>query len=848
MKRGIFRRRRTRNVRQRSMVGAAIEPLENRQLLSCTINLAVMGGGKTATATSVGQVITLVAFADVSSTEAGTTDGFQETTGSFLSAATASGAVAGNLSASLEPTFINNGSQAGTVQDLNADGNLDVGSNTNSDIAGFFNARAASMITSAYSGAGVSVSGDTFQVPIGLITYTVTSLNSGKPTDINFRVRDIDASAYEAVWQENGSGVNDTTGQLLIGTPVVISAGTVVAPTGSIAGTVTAGGKALSGVEVYIDANNSGSPTASDLTTSTTSTGAYSFTGLAAGTYVVREVTPTGYTQTSPTGANTVSLTTNQAATGENFVDSPVSTSTASISGSVNKVVNGVTSVFSGVEVYLDLTDSGTLASSDPTTTTGSSGTYSFSNLAAGTYHVREVVPSGYTQTSPSGAISTTVTSGQAAALTAFVDTAAATVTYNQYTGTVFGTAGSYNNGGNTIAKAVDGNLTTYFDGPTANGDIVGLDLGSAQTIAQIKYASRSGWAARMNGGVFQASNSSTFSTGVVTLYTVGASENPSSTSLTTQTVTSVATGTYRYVRYVAPAGSFGDIAEFQVFGPGTTMPVANQYTGTVFGTAGSYNNDGNTIAKAVDGSLSTYFDGPTGNGNIVGIDLGSALTITQIKYASRSGWAARMNGGVFQASNSAGFSSGVVTLYTVGASENPSSTSLTTQTISLSTAYRYVRYVAPNGSFGDISEFQVFGPGTTKGKLTGTVFGTSGSYNNYGNTIANAVDNSLTTYFDGPTANGNIVGLNFGSATTISTISYTARSGFESRMVGGYFQASNSSTFASGNVTLYTITAAPAAGQSVTVSTGVSGTYQYVRYVSPAGSFGDIADMSFYS
>jgi hypothetical protein len=277
----------------------------------------------------------------------------------------------------------------------------------------------------------------------------------------------------------------------------------------------------------------------------------------------------------------------------------------------------------------------------------------------------------------------------------------------------------------------------------------------------------------------------------------------------------------------------------------GTTAAGA-QLTGTVFGTTGSYNNDGNTIAKAVDGSLTSFFDGPTANGDTVGLNLGTADTITAIKFASRSGWASRMNGGVFQASSSSTFSSGVVNLFTIGSSANPSSTSLTTESVSVSGTYQYVRYVAPSGSFGDIAEFQVFGqPGS---KLTGTVIGTSGSYGNDGNTIAKAVDGSLTTYYDGPSANGNTVGLNLGSAQTIAGISYTPRPGFGSRMVGGYFQASNSATFASGNVTLYTITSAPASGQTVVVSTGVTTKYQYVRYVAPNGSFGDVADVSFYA
>jgi hypothetical protein len=134
---------------------------------------------------------------------------------------------------------------------------------------------------------------------------------------------------------------------------------------------------------------------------------------------------------------------------------------------------------------------------------------------------------------------------------------------YTQLTGTTIGTAGSYQNAGNTIAKATDGNLSTFFDGPVANGDWVGLDLGSAKTISQIKFAPRSGWASRMLGGVFQVSNSPTFSTGVTTVYTVTSS--PVTGSLTTVTLSSAVTG--RYVRYLAPNGSYGDVAEVQFFG-----------------------------------------------------------------------------------------------------------------------------------------------------------------------------------------------------------------------------------------------------------------------------------------
>jgi hypothetical protein len=65
--------------------------------------------------------------------------------------------------------------------------------------------------------------------------------------------------------------------------------------------------------------------------------------------------------------------------------------------------------------------------------------------------------------------------------------------------------------------------------------------------------------------------------------------------------------------------------------------------------------------------------------------------------------------------------------------------------------------------------------------------------------------------------------------------------------MVGGVFQASNTADFSSGVVNLYTITAAPASGSYTTVSVNVTGTYQYVRYLSPNNSYGDVAEVVFY-
>jgi uncharacterized delta-60 repeat protein len=64
----------------------------------------------------------------------------------------------------------------------------------------------------------------------------------------------------------------------------------------------------------------------------------------------------------------------------------------------------------SGRGVYLDTNNNSVLDSGETETFTDANGRYAFGNLAAGTYHVREVLPGGVRRTSPSPANSFTVT------------------------------------------------------------------------------------------------------------------------------------------------------------------------------------------------------------------------------------------------------------------------------------------------------------------------------------------------------------------------------------------------------------------------------------------------------
>ena len=139
----------------------------------------------------------------------------------------------------------------------------------------------------------------------------------------------------------------------------------------------------------------------------------------------------------------------------------------------------------------------------------------------------------------------------------------------SKLTGTLIGTSGSYQNKGNTIANAIDGNTNTYFDAPSGVVGWLGFDLGAPETITQVQYVPRSGYASRMVGGVFQGSDTADFSADITTLFTV--TNSPAST-YTPQKIT--AAGSFRYVRYLAPATASGNIAEleFDGYAPGITV------------------------------------------------------------------------------------------------------------------------------------------------------------------------------------------------------------------------------------------------------------------------------------
>jgi len=164
---------------------------------------------------------------------------------------------------------------------------------------------------------------------------------------------------------------------------------------------------------------------------------------------------------------------------------------------------------------------------------------------------------------------------------------------------------------------------------------------------------------------------------------------------------------TTMYFYVVSAVNDFGEGANSAEVSA-TPMPAIAKLSGTIIGSAGSFNNSGNDKTKLFDGSLTSYYDAANASGDWGGIDTGAGgAVITQVKYCPRTGLAFRMNGGRFEGANAANFSD-AVTLFTISAS--PTESVLTAQPISNATAFRYVRYIGPSNGWCNAAEIEFWG------------------------------------------------------------------------------------------------------------------------------------------
>lgn len=136
--------------------------------------------------------------------------------------------------------------------------------------------------------------------------------------------------------------------------------------------------------------------------------------------------------------------------------------------------------------------------------------------------------------------------------------------------------------------------------------------------------------------------------------------------------------------------------------------------SGTIIGTAESFDyglfecsTTVNTIENAFDGNLQTIFASCVRTGGWVGLDLGEKHIITKVAYCPRENQSSRMLLGVFEGANNPDFGD-AIPIHIID--QLPAQNVLTSNDVSCSKGFRYVRYIGPNDVKCNLSELEFYG------------------------------------------------------------------------------------------------------------------------------------------
>ena len=173
-----------------------------------------------------------------------------------------------------------------------------------------------------------------------------------------------------------------------------------------------------------------------------------------------------------------------------------------------------------------------------------------------------------------------------------------------------------------------------------------------------------------------------------------------------------------------------------------------------------------------------------------------------------------------------------------------------------IDSAARFVRVLfthVPPGKKAAISELTVGRAGEDAKELrcvSGTVIGTSGSWNNNpGSRREAAMDGNVSTYFDAEESGDAWVGLDLGTGgeTRISGVGFVPRPGTAQRMLDGRFQGANRADFRDAK-DLYVVEEIPQTGTWTRGRVNDLRRYRYLRYRSPDDGHCNVAEIEFYT
>jgi len=149
---------------------------------------------------------------------------------------------------------------------------------------------------------------------------------------------------------------------------------------------------------------------------------------------------------------------------------------------------------------------------------------------------------------------------------------------------------------------------------------------------------------------------------------------------------------------------------------------------------------------------------------------------ITRIRYYPRADHLDRVINAVFEGTNGSPTDGPYKALCSLPNTAPPAGWSEVTAFGNFDIGYRYIRYRpssdAPGGNYGNIAEIEFYS-GTAK--VSGTPFGTPGSYNNSGNDFTKAFDGNVSTFFDYSQPYGAYTGLEIQGWSPVGVLSRPA-------------------------------------------------------------------------
>ena len=183
-----------------------------------------------------------------------------------------------------------------------------------------------------------------------------------------------------------------------------------------------------------------------------------------------------------------------------------------------------------------------------------------------------------------------------------------------------FGTAGSFSSNGNTIAKLFDGDLTSWWDAPIANGGYAGVDLTTNAQVTSIRIAPRISYTSRLPGTLVQGATVSSSTGPWTTLLTIPSYPPYFMQKQYNEIPINTNGAYYRYYRIVPPNGYYGSIGELRFIGiaSGTTpyipaqpiiSPLGGKYAMPMQVTITSSTTDA-TLYYTTDGTTPTFSGG----------------------------------------------------------------------------------------------------------------------------------------------------------------------------------------------------------------------------------------------